>query len=117
MTSSHFYCIYEEIAAKKKKKKEGSTTVIQTTDNEYFKADYTFKIIWRQNTWTRKLKAAYKNLYSMPIVIKWIVFILILQKIQIIYTTVFVVLTFIQWEDVKNDMFISQYLQWNKAKI
>ena len=37
----------------------------------------------------------------MPIVIKWIVFILILQKIQIIYTTVFVVLTFIQWEDVK----------------
>ena len=42
----------------------------------------------------------------MPIVIKWIVFILILQKIQIIYTTVFVVLTFIQWEDVKNDKYL-----------
>ena len=64
MTSSHFLCIYEEIAAKKKKKKkkkEGSKTVIQTIDNEYFKAEYTFKIIWRQNTWTRKLKAAYKK--------------------------------------------------------
>ena len=71
----------------KKKKKKKSTTDIQTNDKEYFKAEYTIKIIWRQNTWTRKLKAAYKKLYSMPIVIKWIVFILILQKVQIIYTT------------------------------
>ena len=45
MTTAHFYFTYEEIAAKKKKKNRKGPQVIQTIDNEYFKAEYTFKII------------------------------------------------------------------------